>query len=258
MKVLAVLTFVALIATFTVAEEVHVKAIKAKENPIMKLTGGYIQRPGVRQGKVTFLNAQKSVPTPEFVPLAKKLAKILHISFDVRDVDLPDGFKGCDSAFKKDGADFAVFIIDNLQCDNSLTILPEKHYAIVNVNTLRTNGGEGAFLVSRAKKQVARAFFFVAGGASSSSEGNLMSAFPTLKDLDKIPTDAIPIEVIGRIGDYLPRMGCETRAIVTYKKACQEGWAPPPTNDYQKAIWDKVHKIPDKPIKIEFDPKKDK
>ena len=27
---------------------------------------------------------------------------------------------------------------------------------------------------------------------------------------------------------------------VAYKKACQEGWAPAPTNDIQKAIWDKV------------------
>ena len=44
----------------------------------------------------------------------------------------------------------------------------------------------------------------------------------------------------------------------THKKACQEGWAPAPTNDVQKAIWEKVHAIPDKPMTIEFDPKKDK
>jgi len=36
----------------------------------------------------------------------------------------------------------------------------------------------------------------------------------------------------------------------------EEGWAPAPTNEYQKIVWDKVHAIPQKPMKIEFDPKK--
>ena len=41
-----------------------------------------------------------------------------------------------------------------------------------------------------------------------------------------------------------------------YEAACQQGWAPAPTNDIQKAIWDKVHAVPATPMKIEFDPKK--
>ena len=45
---------------------------------------------------------------------------------------------------------------------------------------------------------------------------------------------------------------------MTYKSACQEGWAPEPTNDVQRTIWKQVHAVPDKPITIEFDPKKDK
>ena len=41
----------------------------------------------------------------------------------------------------------------------------------------------------------------------------------------------------------------------TYAAACRMGWAPPPTNDIQRVIWDKVHAVPAKPMKIEFDPK---
>ena len=51
-------------------------------------------------------------------------------------------------------------------------------------------------------------------------------------------------------------MGVAVRRRVSYRKACQEGWAPAPTNDIQKAIWDKVHAVPATPMKIEFDPKK--
>ena len=43
---------------------------------------------------------------------------------------------------------------------------------------------------------------------------------------------------------------------VTYKDACEAGWASKPTNIWQKAIWDKVHTTPKNPMKIEFDPKK--
>ena len=43
---------------------------------------------------------------------------------------------------------------------------------------------------------------------------------------------------------------------MTYKEACEEGWAPAPTNEIQKAIWDKVRATPKNPMKIEFDPKK--
>ena len=54
----------------------------------------------------------------------------------------------------------------------------------------------------------------------------------------------------------LPTYGLMPWKQTTYKKACQEGWAPAPTNEYQKAIWDKIHSVPANPMKIEFDPKK--
>ena len=57
---------------------------------------------------------------------------------------------------------------------------------------------------------------------------------------------------------YLRAIGVKPAEKTTYRKACHEGWAPPPTNEVQKAIWEQIHSSPDKPIKIEFDPKKDK
>ena len=44
--------------------------------------------------------------------------------------------------------------------------------------------------------------------------------------------------------------------LTTYRKACEEGWANPPTNDVQKAIWDKVHALPTEPLKIKPEEKK--
>ena len=52
------------------------------------------------------------------------------------------------------------------------------------------------------------------------------------------------------------RLGILPVRTTTYLQACQEGWAPMPTNAVQKAIWEKVRAIPQSPMKIEFDPKK--
>ena len=42
--------------------------------------------------------------------------------------------------------------------------------------------------------------------------------------------------VIGRRAMEASRIAPVRRT--TYKTACEEGWAPPPTNDFQRAIWD--------------------
>jgi hypothetical protein len=55
---------------------------------------------------------------------------------------------------------------------------------------------------------------------------------------------------------HLKAIGITKKVVKTYLDACEEGWAPAPTNDVQKAIWDKVHAAPKNPMKIEFNPKK--
>ena len=46
------------------------------------------------------------------------------------------------------------------------------------------------------------------------------------------------------------------RSVTNYRTAVKEGWAPQPTNDVQKAIWDKVHAMPTEPLKIKSETKK--
>ena len=80
----------------------------------------------------------------------------------------------------------------------------------------------------------------------------------TLAELDAISaTTPWPLQHNAMV-DRLEKRGVKMVKVGTYRQACQEGWAPAPKNDEQKAIWNQVHAIPDKPIKIEFDPKKDK
>ncbi len=80
----------------------------------------------------------------------------------------------------------------------------------------------------------------------------------TLKDLDKCKVDRPGPSTLNSSHESAIFFGIEPLKVASYMRACQEGWAPAPTNDIQKAIWNEVYKIPDKPITINFDPKKDK
>ena len=66
----------------------------------------------------------------------------------------------------------------------------------------------------------------------------------------------LPVDVGARVNSYLNYCGVKPLQRVTYRRACQEGWAHQPTNSFQKAVWDEVHQIPQKPITIKYDKNK--
>ena len=83
-----------------------------------------------------------------------------------------------------------------------------------------------------------------------------MQPISSIAELKKIKTDNIMRDMIDAIRLNLNAKGLTTFSITSYKKACEEGWAPAPTNDIQKAIWDKIHAMPTAPIKIKPETKK--
>ncbi len=85
-----------------------------------------------------------------------------------------------------------------------------------------------------------------------------MQPITSVKDLDSLVGSTLTVDVTMAMRANLEKLGLTQTKYTTYRKACMEGWAPQPTNEYQKAIWEQIHAIPDKPITIEFDPKKDK
>jgi hypothetical protein len=47
-------------------------------------------------------------------------------------------------------------------------------------------------------------------------------------------------DMIDAIRRNMKARGITQTMISSYLKACEQGWAPAPTNDYQRAIWEKV------------------
>jgi len=217
--------------------------------------GGYVARPGSMKGQIAFIDAGSGIGEDELrkvvSALGEKLAK-----YDVR---VEKAEAGSPAAVKaRSGADVAVVVVDD-DATPAMLVAPEDRWAAVNVRKVSEGlkgSAVGRFRASRCRKEILRAFTFVCGGVASSFDGNILDV-PSPAELD-LRDEFIPFDKFAAFTKHLSGIGVTPRRLVTYKRACREGWAPAPTNDVQKAIWDEVHQLPTKPIKIEFDPAKGK
>ena len=221
----------------------------------VEIVGGTLTRPDALTGKAIVVNAQKVVPSDLLTNTIHTLNKSLNTKILVQDSE-PLQIKEMKGKVKELKAQEAVFIIHDPECPSAIMVAPEDNWAMVNVAALAADNAKPTFVAARTNKEFLRSFLILCGAFDSSYDNSVMHGVKDLSDLDKIVKVSPPLDVVGRVRKYLYARGIETRLPATYLKACQEGWAPAPTNDIQKAIWDKVHAVPATPMKIEFDPKK--
>lgn len=220
-----------------------------------KLTGGFIRRIDALPGQVVFLNSQSTVATDKLKDSVTTFGKTLRIPVKIakhKAMTMADALKG----MPKNGEAIAVLILDDSGWDVPMFVAPEKGWAVVNVAPLKKDAKSEAFIKSRLEKELVRAALYVCGGANSQYENSLMKPIKEAKDLDVLMNSGAPMDVVGRTYNYLPSFGISPNPYVTYLTACKQGWAPAPTNEVQKAIWDKVHAMPTAPIKIKPETKK--
>lgn len=232
----------------------HVKAMR------LKVFGGDVIKPNSQKGMIAIVNAQEQLPKAEIEATVAMLYKCAKFNFVVQS---GTGEKSALDLAATACADFSAqvaLVVVSDATTPAMLVAPEDRWALVNVKKLSDGIPSGALfnrmLAARCRKEIVRAFSLLCGGGASQFPENMM-ATSSIADLDTVQ-EFIPIDMEKRWTDYLANLGVRPAYQRTYKQACQEGWAPPPTNDIQRAIWNRVHAIPDKPITIEFDPKKDK
>lgn len=222
----------------------------------MRRYGGIIKVPNSQKGKIVVVNAQKKLPLDKLRTGMDEFAQMQQFK-----VEFVEGAATTIDKAMADmvmlGADVAVFIQENPELKLTLINAPEQRWTIINASAINADARNDEFAAARIRKELMRGFLCAAGTMNSQYQGSIMAAIREPKDLDKMLEDA-PIDAIQRAIESLKVYGVTPQEVSTYKKACQEGWAPAPTNEYQKAIWDEVRKLPAKPIQIKFDPKRGK
>ena len=233
----------------------HIKSVR------LRIFGEDVVKPNSQQGKIAFVNAQARLPQTEVEAAVATLYKSAKFKYEVKEdkLDEKNAITRASSACSRFNAQIVILIVNDGETP-AMLVAPEDGWAIVNVGKMDKGLNDGPLysrlLAARCRKELIRAFSLLCGGGASQFPGNMM-ATPNIEELDSVQ-EFIPIDMERRWSDYLASRGVKPAYIRTYQQACKEGWAQPPTNDVQKTIWNKVHAIPDKPITIEFDPKKDK
>ena len=247
MNKLMILSLAISLAFTLIAKSKDIKMIPCPEGMpfneymILLAEGGFVYKPNSGYGKILFVNKQNRIPIAQLQKAEKGIKEEIFLEVEFSDVESE--------------AEIAIELVDNDK-DRSLSVYPDDKKAIVNVAPLNKDNPKPDLLAERTVKQMMRAFVFLAGGGGGGNRaGTLMDVITSLDRLDQAEM-AIPGDLVLRCQDYLLRSGIKTWTRVTYKDACEEGWAPAPTNEFQKAVWDKVHSAPKTPMKIKFDPKK--
>ena len=219
------------------------------EAVVNQRVGGFIEKPGSGKGSIVYVNCQKKAPRAwidesmaYFAEVTKFKIAYSEGSFDLKTPKVEGGS--------------TIFVVDDESLPPVL-VAPESRWALVNVAPIAREK-RPAFFEQRTKKELSRAFAYLCGAAGSRYERSLTRGITSQAELDKNPDYELPMDVVQRFWDYMKPLGVLPVQRATYLKACQEGWAPPPTNDVQRSVWQKVHAIPANPIKIEFDPARGK
>lgn len=220
-------------------------AKKMSFNEMIQRQGGFVLDTRSMKGRLVVINAQGEVGADTVLASTKAFEKDARIRIDheVGTFDLK-------SAKRKGEATIYVISDETLPV---IMVAADDRWGFVNVAKLRTE--KAAFFQARVRKEIVRVAGLVLGAGDSIMYPMCLTGhIKGLKYLDEIPSEQLPHDVMQRITKSMDNIGIGPYRRTTYKKACQEGWAPAPTNEYQKVVWDQIHAIPTEPMKIKFDP----
>ena len=216
-----------------------------RRNPIE--FGGYVTKPNT--GKIIqFYDCQKKISPSDYEKAIQSLKKNLNFPVQVTSVESSDNSLSPKTAI-------VITLVDD-SITPRLLIAPEDKWARINVAKLLTDSPTRELIQKRFTQEVWRAVALLLGASDSSLPGCIMQPVYSLADLDRISATVPSPEPYNKLLSNAAKLGLQYTPRVPYKVACMQGWAPTPTNDIQKAIWDKVHAMPTAPLAIKPETKK--
>ena len=117
---------------------------------------------------------------------------------------------------------------------------PDSRWALVNLTPLKADKPKTEKLFHRVEFVAQRAFGIMMGAAWTAQGVSVMMPAKDLAELDSIRGQVMPPDCHFPVIAYCDLRGVAKGGSAPYRQACVEGWAPAPTNDIQKAIWDEI------------------
>ena len=195
----------------------------------MRRTGGIIEKKG--EGRVVIVNCQSAVGPEAIEEALDGFRRVVHV-----EVQVEPGTFALSAVRLPKGANLALFVVDDPALPMSLVAMEER-WGMMNVAPLKADAGR---LAARFKKEFVRASSIALGGYVSQFKGSPLQPVAGIADLDAVVADGYTFDVLTGITKALAAFGVTATKRTTYKKACEEGWAPAPTNEFQHIVWEQV------------------
>lgn len=240
----------AVLAIGVVSEVVAAQQSEKQNIRSRAYTGGFVMRPA--QGKsIQFANEQTMVPADILQAAAEEMSRAVGLNIVVSAPTVPN----TNPALLRDEKVAAVVVV-RAEKDATATMLvaPEDAWAVLDVGRLAKDGAGKDVLAERVRRELWRTTAIMLGASDSTFRPCLLEPVHSLSDLDSLKAKVVCPEPLGSIQRNAKKLGCGSPVYTTYRVACQEGWAPPPTNDLQKAIWERARaekeRGPSNPLQI--------
>ena len=215
---------------------------EARKNYKRQLTGGIVENRAVMKGEVVFLNIQKRVPVEPLAKRIESMSEYFRCNFSIKPWEKPISLATAEETFTASGANAVVFIVDDLSIPVTILSAPETRWIFLNVAALAADNPSPEKLLDRTRRELWRSIGFLLGNGSP-ADVCVMKSVDNLKQLDELGAEAPssgPLIVISR---RLKDIGVVPFERTSYSRALREGWAPMPTNDIQRAVYERYEEM---------------
>ena len=221
----------------TLSQSVIFSAARADGNTAEEF-GGFVESPA--QGIVALYDYQSKVSREDIARFFLPSNGFFKLRFEHRQMTGNFDVRNANKA--KGEAVVAIFIINDPTFPMTL-VAPEAKWGVLNTAQISDGNPERRILLDRAEKLLSRVGTELLGGIFSLQVPfSAMQPIYSIADLDNMKGKAISPYSLTQIAYSLPYIGLASARKTTYDQAVREGWAPAPTNDVQRAIWEDVKK----------------
>ena len=201
---------------------------------MLKETGGIVMTPETGPW-IAVVNAQTKIDADFYAGEIDHVSKVFRYPF--HSIESTNSWRDAARSEVARGATLAV-VVGDVEGESSLVVLPSEQIALVNVAALATE--DKAVFNERFHRELLRGLAFTFGLGYSAGSGSVMKPVKSVMELDSLDGRQLGPDAMGLSMRLAQTRGLTMMRKVPYKFAVKEGWAPAPTNDLQKAVWDEV------------------
>lgn len=202
---------------------------------MLRETGGPVVTPETGPW-IAIINAQDKVDPAFYVKEVEHARNVFR--YPLHSTTSTNDWRVAAKAEVAGGAAFAV-VVGDLPDEASIVVLPSDQVALVNVAPLASSDAD--VFNSRFHKEFLRGLAYAFGLGDSTSAISIMKPVRSLEALDALKGTQLGPDSLALSMRLARERGMTLLRKVPYRRAVEEGWAPAPTNEYQRAVWNEIH-----------------